>query len=200
MPTDTPLILASGSASRAMLLGNAGIPFVRIPSTVDEDDIKDTCLARGFTPKAIALKLAEAKAESVSLRNPGLVLGGDQVLQLENDLISKSPDMEAARDLLKRMSGKIHYLHAGMALYENGQLIWSHVETAEMSVRTLSDAFIDAYLADAGDALLKTVGNYMLEGSGVHLFNSIRGDYFTVLGLPMLPLLGKLRQLEVIPA
>ena len=200
MPTDTPFILASGSASRAMLLSNAGIPFVKIPSTVDEDEIKDICLAKGFTPKAIALKLAEAKAESVSLENRGLVLGADQVLQLDNDLISKSVDMAAARDLLKRMSGKIHYLHAGMALYESGHLIWSHVETAEMSVRSLSDAFIDAYVRDAGDKLLKTVGNYMLEGSGVHLFNSIRGDYFTVLGLPMLPLLGKLRQLEVIPA
>lgn len=200
MHTDTPLILASGSASRAMLLHNAGIPFVKIPSTVDEDEIKDTCLAKGFTPKAVALTLAEAKAESVSLANPGLVLGADQVLQLENDLISKSADMDAARDLLKRMSGKIHYLHAGLALYENGQLVWSQVETAEMSVRTLSDGFIDMYLNEAGDKLLTTVGNYMLEGLGVHLFNSIRGDYFTVLGLPMLPLLGKLRQLEVIPA
>ncbi len=200
MLTNNPLILASGSASRAMLLQNAGIPFRKIPSAVDEDEIKDSCLARGFTPKAVALKLAEAKAESVSLSNTGLVLGADQVLQLENDLISKSPDMNAARDLLKRMSGKIHYLHAAMALYENGQLIWSQVDTAEMSVRTLSNDFIDAYLNEAGDKLLKTVGNYMLEGSGIHLFNSIRGDYFTVLGLPMLPLLGKLRQLEVIPA
>lgn len=200
MHTETPLILASGSASRAMLLQNAGIPFVKKPSNIDEDEIKDRCLARGVAPKAIALRLAEAKAESVSLTNRGLVLGADQVLQLDNDLISKSADMDEARALLKRMSGRIHYLHAGMALYESGQLIWSQVETAEMSVRTLSDAFIDAYLAEAGDTLLKTVGNYMLEGSGVHLFNSIRGDYFTVLGLPMLPLLGKLRQLEIIPA
>lgn len=194
------LILASGSASRAMLLGNAGIPFVKIPSTVDEDQIKEECLMRGFTPKAVALRLAEAKALQVAAAHPGMVLGGDQVLQLDNDLISKSPDMAAARDLLKRMSGKTHYLHAGMALCENGQLIWSHVETAEMSVRALSDAFIDRYLEEAGEKLLSTVGNYMLEGSGVHLFESIRGDYFTVLGLPLLPLLGKLRQFEVLPA
>lgn len=194
------LILASGSASRAMLLGNAGIPFVKIPSTVDEDQIKDECLLRGFTPKAIAMRLAEAKAQQVASTNPGLVLGGDQVLQLDNDLISKSPDMAAARDLLKRMSGKTHYLHAGMALCEHGQLIWSSVETAEMSVRPLSDAFIDRYLEDAGEKLLSTVGNYMLEGLGVHLFDGIRGDYFTVLGLPLLPLLGKLRQLKVLNA
>ncbi len=192
------LILASGSASRAMLLSNAGIPFVKIPSTVDEDQIKDECLLRGFTPKAIAMRLAEAKAQQVALANAGLVLGGDQVLQLDNDLISKSPDMDAARDLLKRMSGKTHYLHAGMALCENGQLIWSSVETAEMTVRPLTDAFIDRYLDETGEKLLSTVGNYMLEGSGVHLFDSIRGDYFTVLGLPLLPLLSKLRQLKVL--
>lgn len=194
------LILASGSASRAMLLRNAGIPFVKIPSTVDEDQIKDECLFRGFTPKAIAMRLAEAKAQQVALANPGLVLGGDQVLQLDNDLISKSPDMAAARDLLKRMSGKTHYLHAGMALCENGHLIWSSVETAEMTVRPLTGAFIDRYLEEAGEKLLSTVGNYMLEGSGVHLFDAIRGDYFTVLGLPLLPLLGKLRQLKVLNA
>ncbi len=192
------LILASGSASRAMLLGNAGIPFVKIPSTVDEDAIKDECLARGFTPKAIALRLAEAKALEVSAANSGLVLGGDQVLQLDNDLISKSPDMASARELLRRMSGKTHYLHAGMALCENGQLVWSQVETAEMSVRPLSDDFIDRYLVETGEKILSTVGCYMLEGAGVHLFDAIRGDYFTVLGLPLLPVLAKLRQLGFI--
>lgn len=194
------LILASGSASRAMLLGNAGLPFTKIPSTVDEDEIKDDCLLRGFTPKAVALRLAEAKAQQVAATNPGLVLGGDQVLQLENDVISKSPTMDDARALLRRMSGKVHYLHAGLALCENGHLIWSHVETAEMSVRPLSDSFIDSYLDQTGEKILTTVGGYMLEGAGVHLFDSIRGDYFTVLGLPLLPLLGKLRQLQVLTA
>ncbi len=189
------LILASGSASRAMLLKNAGIAFTKIPSNVDEDEIKDECLGRGMTPKAVALRLAEAKAAQVGANNPGLVLGGDQVLQLEKDLISKSPDMAAARDLLQRMSGKTHYLHAGMALCENGQIIWSHVETAELTVRPLTDAFIDHYLEKAGEAVLSTVGGYMLESDGVHLFESIRGDYFTILGLPLLPLLAKLRSL-----
>lgn len=189
------LILASGSASRAMLLRNAGIPFTKIPSNVDEDEIKDECLARGMTPKAVALRLAEAKAAQVGAQNTGLVLGGDQVLQLEKDLISKSPDMAAARDLLQRMSGKTHYLHAGMALCENGQIIWSHVETAELTVRPLTDAFIDRYLEKTGETILPTVGCYMLESEGVHLFDAIRGDYFTILGLPLLPLLAKLRQL-----
>ncbi len=192
------LILASGSASRATLLTNAGIPFTKIPADLDEDEIKDDCLARGFTPKAIALRLAEAKAQHVASSNPGLVLGADQVLQLGNDVISKSPTMAAARDLLKRMSGQTHYLHSGMALCESGHLIWSQVETAEMSVRHLTDAFIDRYLDETGERILSTVGNYMLEGAGIHLFDAIRGDYFTVLGLPLLPLLAKLRQLDVI--
>ena len=195
-----PLVLASASASRAALLRGAGFEFARIPADLDEDAIKDDGLARGLNPKAVAIQLAEAKALHVSARHPGMVIGGDQVLQLDRDLISKSKTMDEARDLLRRMSGKIHYLHAGMALAENGQLLWSNAETAEMSVRPLSEDFIDGYLNRAGDQILSSVGCYQLESDGVHLFDTIRGDYFTVLGLPLLPLLARLRHYGMSPA
>ena len=194
------LILASGSASRAALLTGAGINFDKIPADLDEEAIKDDCLGRGMSPKAVALKLAQAKAAHVASGHTGLVLGGDQVLQLEDDLISKSTSMAQARELLRRMSGKTHYLHGGLALAEQGHIIWSHVESAEMQVRRLSDSFIDDYLARTGDKILSSVGCYQLEGEGVHLFEAIRGDYFTVLGLSLFPLLAQLRHLKVIPA
>ena len=193
------LILASGSASRASLLTAAGLRFEKTPADLDEEAIKDDCLARGHSPKSVALRLAEAKALHVARTRSGFVLGGDQVLQLDKDLISKSNDMKAARALLLRMSGRSHYLHSGVALCENGQLIWSHVETAEMQVRKLSEDAVDTYLSNAGEAILSSVGCYHLEGLGVNLFEAIRGDYFTVLGLPLLPVLAKLRQLEAIP-
>jgi septum formation protein len=196
----TQIILASASASRSALLTGAAITHSKIPAHLDEDALKDDYLLRGHSPKSVAVRLAEAKALHVSATNPGLVLGGDQVLQLEKDLISKSHDMDEARALLKRMSGQTHYLHAGMALAENGHLVWSHVETAEMTVRHLSDDFIDTYLAESGDKILSSVGCYQLENTGVHLFEAVRGDYFTVLGLPLLPLLAQLRNMKVITA
>lgn len=196
----TRLILASASASRAALLSGAGLTFDKIPADLDEDAIKDEGLARAFSPKAIALELAKAKAVQVSLSNSGLVLGGDQVLQLGDDLISKSADLAAVRKLLQRMSGQTHYLHAAQALAENGLVLWSNVETAEMTVRPLSDDFIDDYIARAGDRILSSVGAYQLEHLGVNLFEAIRGDYFTVLGLPLLPLLAQLRHMKVIAA
>lgn len=196
----TPFILASGSAIRAQLLRQAGVGFERIPADIDEDAIKDEALLRGLSQKAVALRLAEAKAVHISRLHRGIVLGADQVLQLEKDLISKSATLDEARDLLRRMSGKSHYLHAGSALAENGRVLWSDVQSAELVVRRLSDSFIDAYLAKEGEKLLSSVGCYQLEGAGVHLFEAIRGDYFTVLGLPMLPLLAQLRHMGVVSA
>ncbi len=181
-----------------MLLSNAGLTFDRIPADLDEDAIKDDGLARGLSPKAVAIRLAEAKAAHIGKDHKGLVLGADQVLQLGKDVISKSASRAEAKDLLQQMSGRSHYLHSAIALVETGRLLWSHAETAEMTVRTLNDDYIDAYLDQVGDTVLSSVGCYHLEGAGVHLFDTIIGDYFTVLGLPMLPLLAKLRNLKVI--
>ncbi len=194
------LILASQSQARSALLAQTGLTFDKIPAHLDEEAIKDECLLRGHSPKSVAVRLAEAKALHVARTNYGLILGADQVLQLGNDLISKSPTLDDAGALLKRMSGQTHYLHSAMALAEGETLVWSHVETAEMTVRTLSDRFIESYLAQNGDTILSSVGCYQLESAGIHLFEAIRGDYFTVLGLPLLPLLAQLRHLKVIPA
>lgn len=196
----SPLILASGSKIRASLLTGCGLSFVKKPADIDEDAIKDDCLGRGFSPKAVAMKLAEEKARHISLQSDGLVIGADSVLELERDLISKQKTLADAADLLRRFSGKTHHLHSAVALAQKGEILWSHVDTADMSVRRLSETFIDHYISQAGDEILASVGCYMLEAHGVHLFDSIKGDYFTVLGLPLLPLLAQLRHYEVIPA
>ena len=192
------LILASGSKIRATLLANAGLSFDIIPAHIDEEAIKDEYLARAHSPKSVALKLAQEKAIHISLRHDGLVIGADSVVEIERDLISKSDTFDQAKALLKRFSGQTHYLHSAVALAQGGQVIWSHAGTAELSVRRLNDAFVDDYLKSAGEEVLKSVGCYQLEGLGLQLFDDIRGDYFTILGLPMLPLLNQLRHLEVI--
>jgi len=199
--SDTPaLILASGSKIRATLLTNCGLSFTKIPADIDEDLIKDDCLFRGFTPKAVALRLAQEKALHVSRSQPGLVIGADSVLELERELISKQKSLADAADLLRRFSGRTHYLHSAVAVAQNGQLLWSTADTADLTVRRLSDDFIKKYIEMSGEEILSSVGCYMLEAHGVHLFDSIKGDYFTVLGLPLLPLLAQLRHYEVVPA
>lgn len=191
------LILASKSAARRAMLEGAGVPFVVHVADVDEDELKarhDPADAAG-----LAVELARAKALAVSRHDADAwVLGADQTLAFEGGLVSKASSLEAARDRLAAMRGKTHHLHSGAALARNGQIVWSGVDTAGMRVRDFSDAFLDAYLAAEGEGLLACVGSYRLEGMGSQLFESVDGDYFTVLGLPLWPVLAELRRAGVL--
>ncbi|MBA4206990.1 MAG: septum formation inhibitor Maf [Polymorphum sp.] len=189
------LVLASGSSIRATLLRNAGLDFAVDPAGVDEREIERPLLEAGAEPQEIALVLGKAKALDVALRRPGdLVIGADQVLGLGSTRFTKPADLAAARAQLALLAGKTHELHSSVVVAKGGEVLWSHVSTARLQMRVLSDAELDVYLAMAGSAALSSVGCYQLEGLGIRLFERIEGDYFTILGLPLLPLLGFLRE------
>lgn len=191
------LILASKSAARRAILTNAGVPFAVQVADVDEDALKTP----GVDPVELAVELARAKALAVSRHDADAwVLGADQTLAFDGGLVSKAPTLEAARERLSAMRGRSHQLHSGAALARNGQVVWSGVDTVEMKMRDFSDAFLDGYLAAEGEALLSCVGSYRLEGLGSQLFEAVEGDYFTVLGLPLWPVLAELRRAGVIAA
>jgi len=191
------LVLASASASRAGLLRAAGVEFSVHPADLDEAALMAGMA--GSQAASVVLALAGAKALAVSAARPGaLVLGGDTVIALDGDLVSKCTDMAAARALLQRMSGKDHLLVSAAALARDGNVIWRHASPVRLTVRPLSPAFLDAYLAAEGPAILSSVGCYHYEGRGAQLFDRVEGDYFSVLGLPLLPLLAALRQEGVI--
>jgi septum formation protein len=199
MPEREPLILASKSAARRAMLENAGVPFEVRVAGVDEEAIK--AVSTDLDPAALAVRLAEAKALAVSRDDAAAwVLGSDQTLAFDGGLVSKAKSLEAARDRLKSMRGRTHHLHSGAALAVKGEIVWSGVDTVEMRMRDFSDAFLDAYLAAEGEALLSCVGSYRLEGMGSQLFEAINGDYFTVLGLPLWPVLTELRRAGVLTA
>ena len=194
------VVLASASAARAALLTGAGVPFASDPANVDEAELKIALRADGATPAQVAATLAEAKAGQITHRHPGaLVIGADQVLDLDGDVVDKPDDRTAARAQLAALSGRDHFLHSAVCLIRDGQLIWHHTDTATLHVRSLSDAFLDHYLDAMGDTVCTTVGGYQLEGLGAQLFTRVDGDYFTVLGLPLLPLLDMLRNHGVVP-
>jgi septum formation protein len=196
----TPITLASKSTVRAQLLSAAGLRFETTGSGVDEDAEKRRLLAAGADPRAVAAALGEAKALTVSRRRPGLVIGADQTLDLDGRLNDKVASLAEGRTRLQALRGRAHQLHAGVTLARDGAVVWSHSQSATLTMRTFSDAYLDGYLSRNAEAVLASVGCYQLEGEGLQLFEAIDGDYFTILGLPMLPLLAALRREAAVAA
>lgn len=193
------LVLASASRSRQTLLTNAGIAFEAVPAPIDERAAEAPLLAAGAPLADVALALAMAKATAVSEQHGAdLVVGADQVLAFEGERLVKPETMEAARAQLLRLAGKTHTLHAAVVCAHNGEIVWQHVEAAHLTMRPLSPGFVGRYLAAIGDKALESVGAYQLEGHGIQLFDKVDGDYFAILGLPLLPLLAFLRSEGVI--
>lgn len=189
------IVLASGSVHRRQLLDNAGLRFRVQSSQLDERALEAPLRGSGATPDTVAEVLAEAKAADVSERCPGaLVIGADQTLALGDEALHKPADMEAARRALLQLQGRTHELHSAVALVRNGETLWRHVATARLTMRALSPAEIGRYLALAGDAALSSVGAYQIEGPGIRLMERVEGDLFTIIGLPLLPLLAELRR------
>jgi len=193
------LILASSSASRQMLMRNAGLTFSAIPADIDERALDEQLEKNGAKPEEVALELAKAKALAVSALHPrALVLGCDQTMALGARVYHKPKTMAEAEAHLLSLSGKVHRLNSAAVLARGGDVVWQTISSAELLVRTLSAEFVSRHLQRVGEKALSSVGAYQLEGEGIQLFTSIEGDYFTILGLPLLPLLMKLRDMDVI--
>lgn len=194
----TDLILASGSASRRALLANAGVEATSIKPNLDEDALKASFRADAMSVRDQAMQLAELKALKISARMPGLVIGGDQMLSLGNRAFDKPKDMAEAASHLRALSDQAHTLETAIAIAEEGKIVWRYLSRPKLSMRRLSDDSISNYLSHVDDGILSTVGAYQLEGIGAQLFTRIDGDYFSILGLPLFPLLDYLRLRGVI--
>lgn len=191
----SPVVLASASQSRATVLRNAGVVFTQHPANVDEDGVKATMRNKNDTVENCARALAEKKAGDVSGKLPqALVIGADQMLECENRWFDKPKDLEAARRQLLALRGKTHRLVNGIALVRDGRTLWRFDNAAQLTMRAFSDAFLEEYLRQAGTQICHSVGGYQLEGLGSQLFGRIEGDFFSILGLPLLPLLAVLRE------
>lgn len=192
-----PLVLASSSPFRRMLMENAGLSFECRAADIDERAIESGL--QNASPDETAATLARAKAIDVSRHFPGaIVIGSDQTMSLGTRVYHKPKSIDEARESVSSLSGKTHRLNSAIALVRDGQVVWEHVAHADLTVRDLSDTFVDGYLQRVGEKVSSSVGAYQLEGEGIQLFSKIVGDYFTILGLPMLPLLDKLRDLGAI--
>ena len=187
------LILASKSKARAAVLKAAGLEFVQVGSGVDEDALKDGLRAEGATVAKQADLLAETKALKVSISHQGIVLGCDQMLDLDGVGLDKVSTREEAAETLRRLRGKTHILQGAIVACIEGAPVWRHLAQPRLRMRNFSDAFLERYLDEIGDAAFESVGCYQLEGLGSQLFDRIDGDYFSILGMPLLPLMGWLR-------
>ncbi len=185
------VILASASQLRAALLRNAGVVIDCRPADIDEDSLKARFRRDGRSAADAASSLAEMKARNIGETNPGLfVIGADQMLQCGGAWFDKPADLDHARGHLQALRGKTHELFAAICVFRDGACLWRHLESARMTMRPFSDEFLDAYIDAVGEQICQSVGAYRLEGLGARLFSRIEGDYFTILGLPLLPLLG----------
>jgi septum formation protein len=188
------IILASKSAARRAVLDGAGVPYEARVAGVDEDAVKTAMLAEGAGPRDIADALAELKAIKVSRGSPAFVIGSDQTLDLDGALYDKAETLEAARERLRLLRGRSHKLHSAVVVAKDGAPIWREIVTARLTMRDFSDDFLDDYLATEGPHALGSVGCYRLEGPGAQLFSQIEGDYFAILGLPLMGLLDLFRR------
>ena len=201
MANTVPVILASGSAARKTMMQAAGLTFDVVPADIDEDAIRAAMMLDSGSVEAadVASVLAMEKALLVSRAYPkALVIGSDQVLALGRRHFTKAATEADAREILATLRGHTHELVSAVALAQGGEIVWQAFDSAQMTMRQFSDDYVATYLADAGSAALKSVGCYELEGFGVQLFEKIEGDYFTILGMPLLPLLAELRRRDVV--
>lgn len=193
------LILASASPFRAGMLADAGLAFEAESPRIDERAVEEAVAGSGVSPEDLALILAEAKALDVGERHPdALVIGCDQTLSLGDTVLHKPENMEEARRRLLALSGKTHQLNSAVVLTQGANVLWRHVETARLTMRDLDPRFIGRHLSRVGENALRSVGAYQIEGEGIQLFEAIEGDHFTIVGLPLLPLLARLRELGAI--
>lgn len=197
----TLVVLASASKTRARLLAAAGLEFIVAPARADEARLKDALALKGVDAAEAARALAELKAQWLSAERPeALVIGCDQLLDCDGRWFDKPADAAAARRQLLALRGRTHRLATAVVVMEGGVRVWQHVAEPRLTMRPFSDGFLDAYLARAGAELCECVGAYRLEALGAQLFTHIEGDYFAILGLPLLPLLAYLRERGVVPA